>query len=525
VRCGGVAIALTLAAPLLAACGWVGVDAQDEHGMTALMRTARAGNLAETERLIARGADVNAKVPTRDLRELIAFISWMQSLPASDIGYTPLMYAAQGGHVEVARLLLRKGARVNETDRSDQTALRLAVFRSNVPMMALLVSAGATVESRYLAIAVPGGTEEAVKFLLDHGANSNAAYPPSASPRGPTPALLIVAVRRGDPAIVRLMLAAGADRDARDANGWNALRWAKNGKSQEVVALLEQAGMREGGDADDALLAAVGKKDAAAVGAVLEARADPNTRDARGATPLVIAARNGDVDAVERLLRAGADANATTPAEGTALIVAARLGHAAVIERLAAGGADVRYRDRYSQTALFAAAGNGRQAAVRALLSANADPNDGSLAAAALRGDMAILHVLLDAGADPARDPNALSEATRRGNDAVVLLLLERGARAAGTPGDITPLHRAAGVCGPEVVRALVARGADPNVRDHSRQTPLVYAVASRRPDNVRALLAAGADPNARDAEGKTPLQHAAANAEIAEELRRAGAR
>src|SRR5437870_4061661 len=120
-RCGAsLAITVTL---LLAGCGRLGIDQRDEHGMTALMVAARDGRLDQVERLIAKGANVNAAVPTRDLRELIAFISWMQELPKSDIGYTPLMYAAQGGHLDVAQLLIRKGANVNAATRDNDTAL------------------------------------------------------------------------------------------------------------------------------------------------------------------------------------------------------------------------------------------------------------------------------------------------------------------------------------------------------------------------------------------------------------------
>jgi ankyrin repeat protein len=520
-------VTVVMVAMLLWSCDRFHADTRDEHGMTALMRAAKAGNVAEAERLIARGANVNAKVPTRDFQEFIAFISWMRQLPASDIGYTPLMYAAQGGHADVAQLLLRKGANVNDTNRGGETALGIAVFRSNVPVMTLLVTAGARVESRHLAVAVPGGTEETVTFLLQHGANPNAAYVPSPSYKGPTPALLIVAVRRGDPAIVRLLLEAGANRDVRDATGWNALRWAKNGKSQEVVDLLERVGLRDGGEADDALLAAVWKKDVEAVRTRLEARADPNTRDSRGVTPLVIAARNGDVDAVDLLLRAGADPSGATPHDATPLIGAARQGHVPVIERLLAAGADVRHRDRIMETALYTAANWRREAAVRTLLAANADPNDGSLRVAALRGNISIARLLLDGGADPARDPLVLYEAARGGSDEVVMLLLERGARARPDKDqESTPLHRAASFCGPEVLRALIARGADPNAREGGGgSTPLVYAALNGRLDNVRVLLAAGADPNARASDGKTILQHASGHPEVEQELRRAGAR
>jgi ankyrin repeat protein len=135
---------------LVGGCGWIGIDRRDEHGMTALMRAARAGDLAETERLIARGAGVNAEVPTREFREFIAFISWMQELPKSDIGYTPLLYAVKGGHHAITDLLLRHHANVNHADRLETTALRLATHRSDVALMTMLANAGARPDQRDL---------------------------------------------------------------------------------------------------------------------------------------------------------------------------------------------------------------------------------------------------------------------------------------------------------------------------------------------------------------------------------------
>jgi cytohesin len=62
----------------------------------------------------------------------------------------------------------------------------------------------------------------------------------------------------------------------------------------------------------------------------------------------------------------------------------------------------------------------------------------------------------------------------------------------------------------PEVIRLLLAAGADPNAVDFEGATPLMYAAKVERPEVLRALLAAGADPDAQDAQGRTALMYAA---------------
>ena len=497
--------------------------------MTALMYAARDGNLAEAERLIARGAGVNTPVPTRDLREFIAFLSWMQQLPKSDIGYTPLLYAAEGRHPAMTALLIRHGADVNHADRLETTALHLATFRSDLTLMTMLANAGAKPSQRDLLTAIRLASPDTVRFLLERGVSPHGPMPlPHRTYAGPRPPLLFLAIDRGEPEIVRLLLEAGVDiTTVKDENGWTPLRRARQSRGHGIVELLQQAGARDDGAADEAVIAAARSKDAAAGAEALQERADPEARDRSGVTPLVIAARSGDTASVEALLRAGADVNAATPHSGTALIAAAGNGHVAVIEQLLAAGANVHARDSIKKTALYAAVERRHEGAVRALLAGKANANDGLLPLAALRGSAIVVDLLLDHGADLAKEgAHALSEAARGGKDEIVLLLLERGAGARGRKGaDSTPLHRAASNCGPEVVRALLARGADPNARELNGYTPLLHAASAGKIENVRVLIAARADVNARDDDGKTILHYAARHPEVQEELRRAGAR
>ncbi|MBQ9565109.1 MAG: ankyrin repeat domain-containing protein [Synergistaceae bacterium] len=74
-----------------------------------------------------------------------------------------------------------------------------------------------------------------------------------------------------------------------------------------------------------------------------------------------------------------------------------------------------------------------------------------------------------------------------------------------------TPLMLAARDNAPDVVEALLERGAYINAKDNEGRTALMYAAAYNRDYKVlKVLLEAGASANARDKSGRTPLMHAA---------------
>src|SRR5688572_5015237 len=146
--------ALTIVcAALSAGCDVIGIDKKDERGTTVLMQAAARGDTAEVGRLIARGADVNAEVPRRDLREMIAFAS-DRDLPMSDIGYTPLLYAAKSRNPRAVGMLIENGADVHHATRTGVTAFRIAFERSDVRIMQLLTDAGIRPTPAQLAQAV-----------------------------------------------------------------------------------------------------------------------------------------------------------------------------------------------------------------------------------------------------------------------------------------------------------------------------------------------------------------------------------
>ena len=58
-------------------------------------------------------------------------------------GYTPLLYTVRWGHLDMAKLLLSKGADIHLTDNSGMTALAIAMQRSDQRMAVLLIEKGA----------------------------------------------------------------------------------------------------------------------------------------------------------------------------------------------------------------------------------------------------------------------------------------------------------------------------------------------------------------------------------------------
>ena len=521
----------------LVACERLRVDDHDEHGMTALMRAAQAGDSAEAARLIALGAEVNAVVPTRDGRELLAFLAWMQQLPKSDIGYSPLHYAVAGGHLSIARLLLAQGANAHHAARGGTKPFDIAVGRSDLPAMTLLIGAGARPTAAHLISAVSLSSPETVAFLLQHGADPN-AVPAREGTKPGSPPPLILATKRGDTTVMRLLLDAGADVNGQDVNGWSALRWVRHTPSRgrdearvrQLAGILEAAGATdEAGLRADALFAAVLNKDIAGVSAALAAGANPNSRDDRGVPPLIYATGGGVPEIVAALVEAGAAVNASPEHDTTPLISAIQGGNIEVVRILLAAGANVDQADRLRMTPVGAASSWNRTEITSLLLASSATIDPSALPTAALNRNVEQVRMLLARKVDPnANKGHALSEATRgcqRGdNIEVIQLLLEAGADPR-VHGDYTALHRAAGLCTPEVVRLLLDRGADPKARDMNGVTPLVGPAFSGNIEIARMLIAAGADVNARDSDGKSILQYAANHPAMQEELRRAGAR
>lgn len=342
---------------------------------------------------------------------------------------------------------------------------------------------------------------------------------------------LVAAVRAGDLATARALIAADADPDAPQGDGATALHWAAHRGDLDAVVLLTGAGADVNAAnalGATALWLAAGNGDTAIVERLLDAGADPDLTLRMGETALMSAARSGSLPVVEMLLDGGADVNAAErERHQTALMWAAAQQHAHVVRRLAERGADLHARTRVweqlentagntntsgnfrmrrgGSTALLFAARNGGVETARALIEAGADVNDtaasgaSALVIAAHSGHGPLAIYLLEQGADPnAADAGytALHAATLRSQPALASALLAHGADLhavveRGTPGrrfsaDFSIRHQAVGANAfwlaarygePDILRALAEWGSDPHVSPANRWSALKAAI------------------------------------------------
>ena len=357
---------------------------------------------------------------------------------------------------------------------------------------------------------------------------------------------LIGAVKARDAEAVEALLQASADVNAPAADGATALHWAAYHDALPLADRLLAAGAEVDAANDYAvtpLSLACDNGSAGMVERLLEAGAAPDAARSTGETPLMTCARTGSVDAVQALLDAGADPSAAETWQGqTALMWAAAEGHTVIVRALVEKGADVHARTAGGFTALLIAAREDEPELARLLLDAGADVN-----------------AMAPGGATP------LLVAAVRGHTRLAMLLLEQGADPNAGEAGYTPLHWAAGswhseLTGSlrgietardeewrslngvrdgklELVEALLANGADPDVRlvDHPPQfgfasqrfrvsiagaTPFLLAAMDANVAVMDALVAAGADTRLATDEGTTPLMVAAGLGRVPAETR-----
>lgn len=116
------------------------------------------------------------------------------------------------------------------------------------------------------------------------------------------------------------------------------------------------------------LVEAAARGDAAAVATLIDRGADVNEKDATGRTAVTAAAYAGSAEAVRLLAGAGADVNVRDDTQSNAFLALGETGNVAVLEEVLKGSPDVTLTNRFGGTALIPAADRGHVAMVRALL-------------------------------------------------------------------------------------------------------------------------------------------------------------
>jgi ankyrin repeat protein len=331
----------------------------------------------------------------------------------SDDGSTALLWAAHWNDLETADLLIRAGADVNAANNFRSTPLSLACTNGSAPL---------------------------VERLLKAGANPNT---PIAT--GETP--IMTCATSGSADAVRMLVARGADVNAKEPlQNQTALMWAASERHPIVVGMLIEVG------------------------------ADLQAHTKKGFTALHFASREGDLESARLLLAAGVNVNIRSQPD---------------VSESGAG----RGEGRRGYGA--GAGGGGFTAAYEATLSAGSTP----LLVATVRGQIPLALFLLEQGADPdvgdaGFTPLHWAAGTWEGGVANPVYGFTDP--MSGIPDRQAKL---------QLVKALLAHGANPNGRltrrpgfaggyqDAVGATPFLLASSVADTEMMRLLVAAGADP------------------------------
>ena len=422
--------------------------------------------------------------------------------PASVSAATPLVDAAKAGNVAAVRAELQKKSDVNTPAVDGSTALHWAVHNNAVDIVDLLLAAGANVKAanRYgvtpLTLAATNGNARIVERLLRGGADPNTALA-----GGET--ILMTAARTGDVAVLKALIEANANVNAREsARGQTALMWAAAENNAAAIKLLVEAGADV--NARTAEAAAAPARGSTSTGGVFSAAtgaAAPAAARGPSFSALLFAVQLGQADAVRALLTAGASVNDALPDGTSALVLATQNGHWELGAFLIDQGANVN-ADAQGWTALHQIVRLRRT-------------NIGFLPPPIGKGTMSSLDLvkkLLASGA------NVNATMTRDFRDGYRNRLNRIGA---------TPFMLAAKSVDTELMKVLLAAGANPTTANADNTTPLMVAAGvdmwnpgedgGSTPDAepealeaVKMLVELGNDVNAVNDRGETALHGAA---------------
>ena len=493
------------------------------NSCAALTRAAHDGDLGEVRRLLANGVPVNGAdaFGRTALHEaalwghdevLARLLRAGADAHAQDVaGRNPLDDALRSGHGRSARLLQEAGA---GRGLADPTLMLKAAAEGNEGLLKLVLAEGHDVNWRdangrtALAAAAARGQFTTLQLLLAAGASAQQVDDGGRS-------ALMLAAADGHNGALQLLLAANAQVNQVDRQGHTALTLAAaNGHALSVAMLLSgEADVHHTLPASGRnalhLAAAAGYEDVVAM--LMLAGTDIQRTDAEGHSARQLAETAGH-ERARRYLRMADPAHAQpraglTEAELAELFAAARRGDLAETEGVLAAATTPGWRgnpllaaDEEGLTALMLAARAGHRDVALRLLLAGAKPD--------IRANIGL-------------DESALYFTIQAGFDDLSAMLLLAGATPVADPGArprTTALMWAAESGREDVAHLLLnLRGSqhiDVNERAPSGWTPLVPAVFSGHVNVVRILLASGADPNARV--NNIPLLGSASLLEIA---------
>lgn len=317
------------------------INQKDERPLS---KASESGNLEIVQYLLKTGknsqgtlndalwalCDARPKPDTLKIAQLLLDSGAQVNSQAGFYNTTPLYGAAQNGSLELVKLLVSKGAKVNAVDKYFSRPLAKAVQADNLEIAKFLLEHGAdkTInhsDDEFQTAIFKARSAKMAQLLIANGANV------SESDKKGHSVLLHAVANYLDFDLLKVLLQNGADINAQDKSGTTALL-------QAVRYPYE-------------------RDDKNCVQFLLENGANANVANNQGETPLLVAEK---LEVLQALLAHGADVNAQNEDGQTALIHIARIydPKGEKTKWLLEHGADVNIRDKKGKTALGYATAN-----------------------------------------------------------------------------------------------------------------------------------------------------------------------
>uniref|UniRef100_A0A8C0J389 Ankyrin repeat and KH domain containing 1 n=1 Tax=Chelonoidis abingdonii TaxID=106734 RepID=A0A8C0J389_CHEAB len=472
------------------------VDPETQARLEALLEAAGIGKLSTADGKAFADPEVLRRLTSSvscALDEAAAALTRMRAENnhnAGQVDNRSLAEACSDGDVNAVRKLLDEGRSVNEHTEEGESLLCLACSAGYYELAQVLLAMHANVEDRGnkgditpLMAAASGGYVDIVKLLLVHCADVNAQ-----SSTGNT--ALTYACAGGFVDIVKVLLKAGANIEDHNENGHTPLMEAASAGHVEVARVLLEYGAGINTHSNEfkesALTLACYKGHLDMVRFLLEAGADQEHKTDEMHTALMEACMDGHVEVARLLLDSGAQVNMPADSFESPLTLAACGGHVELAALLIERGANLEEVNDEGYTPLMEAAREGHEEMVALLLAQGANINaqteetqETALTLACCGGFSEVADFLIKAGAD-----------------------IELGCS--------TPLMEAAQEGHLELVKYLLAAGANVHATTATGDTALTYACENGHTDVADVLLQAGADLEHESEGGRTPLMKAA---------------